>query len=129
MGRILFVDDDTDALEMYIKAVSLADHQADVASSALEGWELVKKNKYNLIFVDLNIPGISGFELIEKLAKDRRSKGIPVIVISAMPEDTQIEEVLDAGANLFLEKPIALVDLLDVIEKFEEESPASLQNQ
>ena len=128
MGRILFVDDDTDALEMYIKAVSLADHQADVASSALEGWELVKKNKYNLIFVDLNIPGISGFELIEKLAKDRRSKGIPVIVISAMPEDTQVQVVLDAGANLFLEKPIALVDLLEVIEKFEEESSESVQN-
>jgi two-component system sensor histidine kinase RpfC len=119
VGRILFVDDDTDALEMYIKAVSLANHQADVASSALEGWEMVKKNQYDLIFVDLNIPGISGFELIEKLAKDRRSKGIPIIVISAMPEDTQVDVVLKAGANLFLEKPIALVDLLDIIEKFE----------
>jgi DNA-binding response OmpR family regulator len=126
VGRILFVDDDTDALEMYIKAVSLADHQADVASSALEGWELVKKNKYGLIFVDLNIPGISGFELIEKQAKDRRSKGIPVIVISAMPEDTQVQEVLKAGANLFLEKPIALVDLLDIIAKFEEKSSESI---
>ena len=120
MGRILFIDDDTDALEMYIKAVSLANHQADVASSALEGWDLVKKNKFDLIFVDLNIPGISGFELIEKLTKDRRSKGIPVIVISAMPENTQVQEVIKAGAKLFLEKPIALVDLLDIIEKFEE---------
>jgi DNA-binding response OmpR family regulator len=129
VGRILFVDDDTDALEMYIKAVSLADHKADVASGSLEGWELVKKNKYDLVFVDLNIPGISGFELIEKLAKDRRSKDIPVIVISAMPEHTQVQEVLKAGANLFLEKPIALVDLLEVIKKFEEKSSASLQNQ
>ena len=120
MGRILFIDDDTDALEMYIKAVSLANHQADVASSALEGWDLVKKNKFDLIFVDLNIPGISGFELIEKLTKDRRSKGIPVIVISAMPENTQVQEVIKAGAKIFLEKPIALVDLLDIIEKFEE---------
>ena len=120
MGRILFVDDDTDALETYIKAVSLANHQADVASSSLEGWELVKKNKYDLIFVDLNIPGISGFELIEKLTTDRRSKEIPVIVISAMPEETKVDEVVSAGANLFLEKPIALVDLLAVIEKFED---------
>lgn len=119
MGRILFVDDDTDALAMYSKAVSLASHQADVASSSLDGWDLVKKNKYDLIFVDLNIPGISGYELIEKLAKDRRSKEIPVIVISAMPEDAQVEEVLNAGANLFLEKPVALVDLLAIIDQFE----------
>jgi DNA-binding response OmpR family regulator len=120
VGRILFVDDDTDALEMYIKAVSLADHQADVSSSSLEGWELVKKNKYDLIFVDLNIPGISGYELLEKLTKDRRSRDIPVVVISAMPETTLVDEVLSMGASMFLEKPIALVDLLSIIEKFEE---------
>jgi len=97
VGRILFVDDDTDALAMYIKAVSLASHQADVASSSLDGWELIKKNKYDLI----------------------RAKGIPVIVISAMPEDAQVEEVLNAGASLFLEKPVALVDLLAIIDQFE----------
>lgn len=122
MGRILFVDDDTDALETYVKAVSLADHQADVASSALEGWDMIRKTKYDLIFVDLNIPEVSGFELIEKLTKDRKKKKIPIVVISALPEDNLVNEVLNAGAQLFLEKPVALVDLLAVIEKFEADS-------
>ncbi|MGB2965246.1 MAG: response regulator [Anaerolineales bacterium] len=122
MGRILFVDDDTDALETYVKAVSLADHQADVASSALEGWEMIRKTKYDLIFVDLNIPEVSGFELIEKLTKDRKKKKIPIVVISALPEDNLVNDVLNAGAQLFLEKPVALVDLLAVIEKFEADS-------
>jgi DNA-binding response OmpR family regulator len=122
VGRILFVDDDTDALETYVKAVSLADHQADVASSALEGWDMIRKTKYDLIFVDLNIPEVSGFELIEKLTKDRKKKKIPIVVISALPEDTLVNEVLNAGAQLFLEKPVALVDLLAVIEKFEADS-------
>lgn len=122
MGRILFVDDDTDALETYVKAVSLGNHQADVASSAMEGWKLVRKTAYDLIFVDLNIPQVSGYELIEKLTKDRRTKSIPVVVISALPEDNLVDEVLNAGAQLFLEKPVALVDLLSVIEKFEAES-------
>jgi len=122
VGRILFVDDDTDALETYVKAVSLADHQADVASSALEGWDMIRKTKYDLIFVDLNIPEVSGFELIEKLTKDRKKKKIPIVVISALPEDNLVNEVLSAGAQLFLEKPVALVDLLAVIEKFEADS-------
>jgi CheY-like chemotaxis protein len=122
VGRILFVDDDTDALETYVKAVSLGNHQADVASSATEGWNLVKKNAYDLIFVDLNIPQVSGYELIEKLSKDRRTKAIPVVVISALPEDDLVEKVLKIGAQQFLEKPVALVDLLSVIEKFEEDS-------
>jgi len=122
VGRILFVDDDTDALETYVKAVSLANHEADVASSALDGWEMIQENEYDLIFVDLNIPEISGFELIEKLSQDKNTKSIPVVVISALPEDDLIDEVLSAGARLFLEKPVALVDLFSVIEKFNSES-------
>ena len=122
MGRILFIDDDTDALETYVKAVSLANHKADVAASVLDGWEMIQETEYDLIFVDLNIPEISGFELIEKLSKDENTKAIPVVVISALPEDGLIDEVLSAGAQLFLEKPVALVDLFSVIEKFETNS-------
>jgi DNA-binding response OmpR family regulator len=122
VGRILFVDDDTDSLETYVKAVSLADHVADVASSAIEGWDLINEHEYDLIFVDLNIPGMSGFELLEKIRQRKKTKGVPVVVISAMPEEAFIDEVLEAGAELFLEKPIALVNLLSVIEKFESET-------
>ncbi len=122
MGRILFIDDDTDALETYVKAVSLANHNADVASSVQDGWEMIQETEYDLIFVDLNIPEVSGFELIEKLTQDEDTKSIPVVVISALPEDGLVDEVLNAGAQLFLEKPVALVDLFSVIEKFETKS-------
>ncbi len=119
MGRILFIDDDTDALETYVKAVSLANHKADVASSVQDGWEMIQETEYDLIFVDLNIPEVSGFELIEKLTQDEDTKSIPVVVISALPEDGLVDEVLNAGAQLFLEKPVALVELFSVIEKYE----------
>ena len=120
MGQILFVDDDTDSLAMYVKAVSLANHQADIASSALEGWDLIKSNNYDLIFVDLNIPGVSGFELLQKIQADEKTKMTPVIILSAMPEgSSQVDEVLHAGAKMFLEKPVALDQLYTVIEKFQ----------
>jgi DNA-binding response OmpR family regulator len=119
VGQILFVDDDTDSLAMYVKAVSLANHEADIASSALEGWDLIRKNSYDLIFVDLNIPGISGYELLQKIQGDEQAKTIPVIIISAMPEESSlVDDVLNAGAQLFLEKPVALDELYSVIEKF-----------
>ena len=119
MGQILFVDDDTDSLAMYVKAVALANHEADIASSAMEGWDLIKKNGYDLIFIDLNIPGVSGYELLEKIRADQEAKATPVIILSAMPEKSSlVEDVLNAGAQLFLEKPVALDDLYSVIEKF-----------
>ena len=113
MGQILFVDDDTDSLAMYVKAVALADHQADIASSALEGWNLIAKNSYDLIFVDLNIPGVSGYELLEKIQSDSETKKTPVVIISAMPEDSSlVNDVLQAGARLFLEKPLLFPALI-----------------
>jgi DNA-binding response OmpR family regulator len=119
LGQILFVDDDTDSLAMYVKAVSLADHNADIASSAMEGWDLMKVNNYDLIFVDLNIPGMSGYELLQKIQADNQEKGTPVIIISAMPEESNlVDDVLEAGAQLFLEKPVALDELYSVIERF-----------
>ena len=119
MGQILFIDDDTDSLAMYVRAVTLANHQADIASSVKEGWDLIKEKPYDLVFVDLNIPGVSGFELLQMIKKDSKTKKIPVIVISAMPEDSLVGDVLEAGAQLFLEKPVALDELYSVIEKFE----------
>jgi len=119
VGKILFVDDDTDSLAMYVKAVSLANYEADIASSAMEGWDLIKLNSYDLIFVDLNIPGMSGFELLQKIQGDKIAKAIPTIIISAMPEESSlVDVVLDAGAQLFLEKPVALDELYSVIEKY-----------
>lgn len=125
MGQILFIDDDTDSLAMYVKAVSLAGHQADIASSVMEGWDLIQKKSYDLIFVDLNIPGMSGLELLEKVNKDTKTKDIPVIVISAMPESSMVGDVIKSGAELFLEKPVALDKLYSVIEQFKGESSSS----
>jgi two-component system sensor histidine kinase RpfC len=121
VGQILFIDDDTDSLAMYVRAVSLANHQADIASSVNEGWELIKNKAYDLIFVDLNIPGVSGYELLKRVKKDKELKKTPVIIISAMPENSLVDDVLKAGAQLFLEKPVALADLYSVIDKFEGE--------
>jgi len=119
VGQILFVDDDTDSLAMYVKAVSLANHEADIASSAMEGWDLIRENRYDLIFVDLNIPGVSGYELLQMIQGDEQAGTIPVIILSAMPEESRlVDDVLNAGAQLFLEKPVALDELYSVIEKY-----------
>lgn len=119
MGKILFIDDDTDSLAMYVKAVSLADHQADIASSVMDAWDLIKDTSYDLIFVDLNIPGVSGFEFLQSALKDPKIKNVPIIVISAMPEDSAVNDVVKAGAQLFLEKPVALSDLYSIIDRFD----------
>ncbi len=119
MGRILFVDDDLDALEAYQKAVSLANHHADVASNASTALELIRDQVFDLIFIDINLPDVSGLELIHQLAEDRLIDKSPIMVLSALPEEKLISQVLDAGAKRFLAKPVSLSDLLEVIALYD----------
>lgn len=118
MGRILFIDDDTDALETYKKAVALRNHEAIVASNGDQAWEKIAESSVELIFVDLNLPDVSGVELIKNLNEQEPTQAIPVVVLSALPERGLIDKVLDAGAQMFLSKPVALNQLLSVIEKY-----------
>ena len=120
--RILIIDDEEVVLDSCTEILRGSDYELYTASNGAQGLELMKELKPDLIFVDLNIPQVSGYELIEKITRDRRTKFIPVVVISALPEDNLVDAVLNAGAQHFLEKPVALVDLLSVIEKFEAES-------
>jgi DNA-binding response OmpR family regulator len=119
VGRILFVDDDLDALETYQKAVSLANHHADVASDASSALELIRAQDFDLIFVDINLPDVSGLDLIHQLSADQLVEKTPVMVLSALPEDNLIARVLDAGAKRFLAKPVSLSDLLEVIALYD----------
>lgn len=118
MAQVLFIDDDTDALETYKKAVALRDHEAVVASDGNQAWEKLSQFDIRLIIVDLNLPDISGVELIERLSHEETTKSIPVVVLSALPEKELINQVTDAGARMFLSKPVPLHKLLTVIEKY-----------
>ncbi len=118
MAQILFIDDDTDALETYKKAVALRDHKAVVAANGDQAWEKVSESNIELIVVDLNLPDISGVELIRNLTREKATKSIPVVVLSALPERDLINQVIDAGALTYLSKPVSLERLLSVIEKY-----------
>lgn len=118
MGQILFIDDDTDALETYKKAVALGNHEAILASNGEQAWEKISQTSVELIFVDLNLPDVSGVDLIRHLQSQPETQSIPVVVLSALPQKGLIDTVLDAGAMKFISKPVALNELLAVIENY-----------
>lgn len=118
MGQLLFIDDDSDALEMYTKAVSLADHQAYVAVDAKQAWKVIENYPLDLIFVDINLPGVSGLQLLREFSQNEKTRSIPVIILSAVPEGEVDRELLN-DSELFLSKPVSLHRLLTVIKKYE----------
>lgn len=78
-------------------------------TNPLEVRELHRKNRYDLIVLDLQMPGMDGFEVMEGLKADESEAYLPVIVLTAQPAHKH--RALQAGARDFISKPFSLVDV------------------
>ena len=109
-GRILIVEDNTDIASLLIDFFSEKGHLADYAADGLTGLHLVTVNEYDVILLDLALPGIDGIDLCQKLRKELKSS-TPILMLTA--RDSLDDKLIgfDAGADDYLVKPF---DLLEV---------------
>ena len=76
------------------------------ANNGIEAIEAMSKNDVDMIVTDLNMPGMDGFELIEKVKAEEKFKHIPIIILSTEGKREMVMKGLTLGANSFLQKPI-----------------------
>jgi len=86
-----------------------------VATNAPDGVALAKSIRPDLIFMDINLPGLSGFDALEMLRNDNRTRKIPVIALSATATAATLERGKQAGFAHFLSKPLDLEQLFQAI--------------
>lgn len=118
MARILFVDDDQDTLTMLSRVAQILGHQVSQASSGQQALELVASDPPEIIFVDMTLPDMDGFTLIRSLQQKPQSSHIPALMLSAGPELDVAERAREAGARDFLNKPVRIQILQDVITRY-----------
>jgi len=116
MRRVLFIDDEIDTLQTYKKGVELFGHEALTAEDGQAGVDLAQQTLPDVVFVDMQMAGLSGLEVVRALRQDERTAAVPTYVLSAGPELDVEELVRAAGAAGYLLKPIRLQTLLDAIE-------------
>ena len=109
-GRILVVEDNTDIASLLIDFFTEKGHIADYAGDGLTGLHLVTVNEYDVILLDLALPGIDGIALCKKLRKELNS-ATPILMLTA--RDSLDDKLIgfDVGADDYLVKPF---DLLEV---------------
>ena len=109
MERVLVVDDDTQMLKAVTNALGARGYQVLTAYNGETALSLAAEEEFDLLLLDLGLPGIEGHAVIERL---RMWSEVPVIVISV--RDSQEEKVaaLDAGADDFVTKPFGMKELL-----------------
>lgn len=119
--HILLCDDDDDDRYLFQKALKKHDPSARL-SLVCDGEELMETLKKardlpDIIFLDLNMPRKNGFECLEEIKKNVLLKNIPVIIMSTTCQEEAILKAYEAGANLFITKPVTFPELEVLIER------------
>lgn len=106
--RILIVDDSATVRAVIAKALAMAGVPVDEileASNGKEALDTLNGNWVDLVFTDINMPVMSGMEMIAKMAEDDLLKTVPVIVVSTEGSKTRIEELRAKGVRAYVRKP------------------------
>lgn len=112
MARVLVIDDEPDVRWLIRVSLERAGHEVLVAEDGLRGVALAMKQHPEAIVLDLMMPVMDGYGVLAELAKDPRTAGVPVLVLSARAIPEEAGKATDAGARRFLEKPFDPDDLI-----------------
>lgn len=109
--KILVVDDETDIAELVSYNLKKEGFQTDLAHDGEEALRKVKNNKYDLLILDLMLPGIQGLELCRLIRNNPKSSGIPIIMLTAKSEELDKILGLEMGADDYITKPFSIREL------------------
>jgi two-component system, OmpR family, phosphate regulon response regulator PhoB len=102
--RVLFVEDDAAVAEMYRLKLELDGYTVTIAPDGEEGLKMAKESPPDIVFLDIRLPKMDGFSVLESLRADATLKHIPVIILSNYGEAELVERGLKLGALDYLIK-------------------------
>lgn len=102
--RILVVDDSPTVREMQKKLLQNQGYEVDLAVNGMDAWNALKTKDYNLVVSDIDMPRMSGIELVKQIKSHSRLSSIPVIIVSYRDREDDRIQGLEAGADYYLTK-------------------------
>ncbi len=115
---VMIIEDETDAAEMFAEMMRVNGFRVIKMFSSAPAISMIAQEKPDLIILDVMMPDISGIEVLRYMRRDPKLDKIPVIIVSAksMPGDIKIG--MDAGASMYLTKPVGFLELKQAVEHF-----------
>jgi DNA-binding response OmpR family regulator len=113
--KILTIEDDPAITTFINTLLTFYEMQVLIANDGATGIELARTESPDLILLDLMMPVIDGWEVCQTI---RSFSQVPIIVVSAVSNRDEIANALSVGANVFMEKPISIEELLSQIKHF-----------
>jgi two-component system, cell cycle response regulator DivK len=113
--RVLVVEDNELNLKLFCDLLRAHGHEAEPVNDARQALEKAAQTRPDIIVMDIQMPHVSGFELIEAIRRDVDLRRTPILAVTAYAGKGDEERIREAGADAYVSKPITLVKFMDVI--------------
>jgi DNA-binding response OmpR family regulator len=117
MTKILIAEDDRDIRELIAISLTYAGYEVVSASDGQQAVDLTIEEKPDLIMLDVRMPRLTGFQALEQIKEQPEFEDVPVVILSAKGQETEIQSGLDLGASQYILKPFAPDELIEKIRQ------------
>ncbi len=114
--KVLLIEDAESNILLFKNILEIEGYDVAFAQSAEQAFDILKKDNFNLILLDLMIGKFDGFDVLNKITQNKKTAKIPVIMISAYDFASNIKKAKQLGASDFLAKPIEVPDFIKKVE-------------
>jgi CheY-like chemotaxis protein len=121
--KILLADDNLPSRELMREILETSGHRVLEAVNGRDALDLVHQNRPDLVFLDLQMPVVDGFRVIQELRNDIRFRGLPVVAVTASAMLGDRERAIAAGFDSYIAKPINLSEVRKQVESLSSRDP------
>lgn len=114
---VIVVEDETDAAEMFAEMMRVSGFRVLKSYSSAPAISLIANERPDVVILDVMMPDVSGLEVLKFMRREPALAHIPVIVVSAKSMPGDIQSGLEAGASVYLTKPVGFLDLKQAVER------------
>lgn len=114
---VMIIEDEADAAEMFAEMMRVNGFRVLKMYSSTPAIPMISTEKPDVVILDIMMPDISGLEVLRYMRREPDLSRIPVIVVSAKSMPGDIKTGLEAGASMYLTKPVGFLDLKEAVEK------------
>jgi DNA-binding response OmpR family regulator len=115
--KIIIIEDEPDTAEMYAEMMRICGYQVVKYYGGVPAVAQVTEQQPAAVLLDLMMPDLSGLEVLRFMKEDPALVNVPVIIVSAKTLPSDVEEGLEAGAAVYLTKPVSFSDLKIAIDR------------
>ena len=114
---VLILEDEGDAAELFAEMMRVSGFRVLKVSNSAPAIDLISSEKPDLIILDIMMPGISGLDILHHMHHDPALTNIPVVVVSAKGTPADIKRGMEAGAKIYLTKPVGFLELKEAVTR------------